>query len=171
MTVKAEDIVRGKIAVIEVEILSSGVDWENEIEVRHSDGDFAYVGLADVVAVKDAPYKPEVGHVVQCDPGASGMALARGCGEGEMREHQGLPVSGYRPQSADKVALVNEHKQMEERLLRHMERLLDFDTSPLDRSIDQRWVAIAKSHFEQGFMCLNRAVFQPARVSLPEDEG
>lgn len=34
---------------------------------------------------------------------------------------------------------------------------------------DPRWLAVAKTHFEQGFMALNRAVFQPQRISLPED--
>ena len=28
---------------------------------------------------------------------------------------------------------------------------------------------IARTHFETGFMALNRAVFQPSRIDLPED--
>jgi hypothetical protein len=35
---------------------------------------------------------------------------------------------------------------------------------------DRRWAAIARTHIEEGFMSLNRAVFRPERVSLPEDE-
>lgn len=34
---------------------------------------------------------------------------------------------------------------------------------------DQRWIAIARTHFQEGFMALNRAVFQPQRIELPED--
>ncbi len=36
-------------------------------------------------------------------------------------------------------------------------------------SLDKRWLALAKTQIEQGFMAMNRAVFQPGRVSLPED--
>lgn len=77
--------------------------------------------------------------------------------------HQGLPVAGYRPQSGDRVALVNANKQIEERVL----RLLDDLAAEPD--IDRRWFAIGRTHIEQGFMAVNRAVFQPSRVKLPDD--
>ena len=82
-----------------------------------------------------------------------------------MTEHQPLPVAGYTAQSGDKVAQVNVNKEFEERLLRRCEALI----SP-DPNDGNRWVAIAKTHFEEGFMALNRAIFQPKRVALPEDE-
>ncbi|MFE1598200.1 Acb2/Tad1 domain-containing protein [Methylobacterium sp. ID0610] len=77
-------------------------------------------------------------------------------------QHQGLPVAGYRPQNDANVALVNEHKAMEERLLRQLDRLQG-------TGHDDRWLAIARTHIQEGFMALNRAVFRPGRVSLPED--
>lgn len=101
----------------------------------------------------------------------------------------GLPVAGYRPQSDAAIALVNEFKADEERLLRKIDALFHVkrDFLPTDlragsadsdvncimsrQAYDARWVHIAKSHFEQGFMALNRAVFQPARIQLPEDEA
>lgn len=79
-----------------------------------------------------------------------------------MSEHKGLPVAGYVAQSDRNVQLVNTNKQMEERLLRHIE---------IWQGLDPRWLAVARTHFEQGFMALNRAVFQPTRISLPEDEA
>jgi hypothetical protein len=85
-----------------------------------------------------------------------------------MSEHElidGLPVEGYQPQSRDTVAAVNANKQREERLLRVLDECVG------DVSIDQRWLNIARTHFEQGFMALNRAVFRPVRVTLPEDGG
>lgn len=95
-----------------------------------------------------------------------------------MTEHKGLPVSGYKPQSDEKVATVNRFKEMEERLLREMDAMMlartrdgfEQDSEGLVRTYDPRWLAIARSHFEQGFMALNRSVFQPGRVKLPEDE-
>lgn len=80
--------------------------------------------------------------------------------------HDGLPVHGYRPQSGDRVALVNANKDMEERVLRLMDELA-LTARPGD--VDGRWFAIARSHFDQGWMALNRAIFQPVRISLPED--
>jgi hypothetical protein len=88
-----------------------------------------------------------------------------------MAEHQGLPVHGYKPQSEAKVALVNEFKQDEERILRKIDAL---GSQGLGESFavphDPRWASIARTHFQEGFMALNRAVFRPDRISLPEDE-
>jgi hypothetical protein len=116
-----------------------------------------------------------------------------------MTDHKGLPVAGYQPQSDEKVQLVNEFKADEERLLRKLDGMkvpsqfglggkdtvVAHDLSPLMTGekpqgggnsqyeplvYDQRWLAIARTHFQEGFMALNRAVFQPQRIKLPEDE-
>ena len=79
-------------------------------------------------------------------------------------KHEGLPVSGYLPQGADKVAIVNENKALEERCIRAAEAIRDAD------GMDGRMAALAITNIQQGFMWLNRAVFQPSRVALPEDE-
>jgi len=81
-----------------------------------------------------------------------------------MADHNGLPVAGYTAQSDDKVALVNRNKQAGERVLRLLD---DLASAP---GIDPRWFAIGRTQIEQGFMAINRAVFQPARITLPEDE-
>lgn len=90
-----------------------------------------------------------------------------------MTEHKGLPVHGYQPQSDDKVALVNGFKQDEERLLRKLDALLTtkLEGDKVVPSYDARWLSIARTHFQEGFMALNRAIFQPQRIELPEDEG
>ncbi len=84
-------------------------------------------------------------------------------GDGEV--HMGLPVHGYRPQNPVAVEMVNQHKQMEEELLRRCDYLL---TLP---DIDMRWLAIGRTHIEQAFMAINRAVFKPERVTLEDDHG
>ena len=78
----------------------------------------------------------------------------------------GLPVAGYRPQSQQAIDTVNEFKDVEERLLRAIDLLRD-DVD--GEQYDQRWLAIARTTLEQGFMALNRAVFRPARIKLPGD--
>lgn len=80
----------------------------------------------------------------------------------EPATHFGLPVSGYRPQSPEAVARVNAMKQMEERALRALDALA------ADPDIDKRWLAIGRTSIEQGFMAVNRSIFQPARVEIEE---
>jgi hypothetical protein len=83
-----------------------------------------------------------------------------------MSEAKGLPVQGYKPTQPDwAVALVNENKVLEERILRQI------DAHKARNDLDQRHVAIARTEIESAFMHLNRAVFQPQRITLPEDTG
>lgn len=84
-----------------------------------------------------------------------------------MADDPGLPVAGYTAQSEEKVALVNHFKEAEERLLRDIDAMRD--TAEPHR-FDQRWLSIAQTQLQQGFMALNRAVFQPQRIRLPGDE-
>lgn len=76
---------------------------------------------------------------------------------------KGLPVSGYRPQNPENIRLANVNKAIEEQVL----RVLDGLAGRTD--VDKRWLAIGRTHIETGFMGVNRAVFQPGRVSLPGD--
>lgn len=78
-------------------------------------------------------------------------------------KHAGLPVAGYKPQSGSNVDKVNANKATEEALLRVC------DEMKADHNIDQRWLAVARTAFEQGFMAMNRSVFRPGRVKLPGD--
>lgn len=80
-------------------------------------------------------------------------------------KHAGLPVAGYQPQDALAVTLVNRNKEAEERVL----RILD-DLENGVENVDKRWLAIARTSIEQGFMAANRAVFKPGRIKLPDDD-
>ena len=87
-----------------------------------------------------------------------------------MTSHTPLPVKGYVAQSDQAISLVNENKEIEERLLRRIESLQQLGQDGDGREVDRRWLAIAKTHIEEGFMALNRAIFQPQRAKLPEDQ-
>ena len=80
-------------------------------------------------------------------------------------QHQGLPVAGYKPQTTEKVAIVNENKADEERILRKLDALAKIE------DVDKRWLQIGRTVIENGFMAVNRAVFKPDRVKLLEDEA
>lgn len=77
--------------------------------------------------------------------------------------HEGRPVAGYRAQSSEAVDLVNRSKVLEERVLSFLDELA------ASGSIDGRWYSIGRTHIEQGFMAVNRSLFQPARVDLPDE--
>jgi hypothetical protein len=77
-----------------------------------------------------------------------------------MTDHHPMPVVGYTSQSEANVALVNQAKMLEEQVLRQLDRLND------NPEIDKRWLAIARTHIEQGFMAANRAVFKPRRTNV-----
>lgn len=81
----------------------------------------------------------------------------------EIGMHSGLPVAGYRSQPTDKIHLVNANKAAEETILRLLDQL------GKRHDIDKRWLAIGRTAIENGWMAVNRAIFQPARVELPGD--
>lgn len=54
---------------------------------------------------------------------------------------------------------------MEETILRFLDKMTGVN------NIDQRWLAIGRTHLEQGFMAINRAIMQPGRLLLPGDQG
>ena len=82
-----------------------------------------------------------------------------------MTEHKGLPVAGYRAQPTAAVELVNRNKELEEQMLRVLDGLKE------SALVDQRWLAIGRTHLEQAFMAINRSIFRPERVKLLGDEG
>ncbi|SCW95532.1 DUF7681 family protein [Ancylobacter rudongensis] len=81
-------------------------------------------------------------------------------------KHPGLPVAGYTAQDPAKIAAVNVNKELEERVLRQIDKL-KLDQEGLEP--DQCLIAIAHTHMQIAFMVLNRAIFKPERIKLPED--
>lgn len=81
-------------------------------------------------------------------------------------DHKPLPVAGYKAQSPATVEAVNANKATEERILRLIDDLENGTLNGEAFSVDRRWLAIARTDLEKGFMALNRAIFQPGRVNL-----
>jgi hypothetical protein len=80
----------------------------------------------------------------------------------EIRPMPVTPIHGYREPSGAALKLVNDNKIAEATLLRAIERLVS------DGVADARWVEIARTQFEQGYMALNRSILQPDRVDVPD---
>lgn len=88
----------------------------------------------------------------------------------EDKEVSGLPVAGYsKTQPLSAVDLVNEGKELEERLLRYVDKI---SHGGGDLRHNPRYLATGKTDAQKGFMMIYRSVFQPQepRIRLPEDE-
>lgn len=81
------------------------------------------------------------------------------------KPHTGLSVAGYQKQSEIAVAQVNRIKHSEEKILRIIDGLENEMSSEGETLVaDRRWLAIARTDLEKGFMALNRSIFQPKRI-------
>lgn len=72
-------------------------------------------------------------------------------------DNQHKHIKGYRDLSQAEIDMMNEIKMEGERL----GVLCDKLTSATHPTIDGRWVAIGKTHLQQGIMALVRSVAQP----------
>jgi hypothetical protein len=72
-------------------------------------------------------------------------------------------ITGYRDLSEEEIALMNEVKALSETvgaLIANLEGAGDM-TLVDPAKLDQRWVAIAKTHLQQGFMAAIRGIAKP----------
>lgn len=85
-------------------------------------------------------------------------------------DHKALPVKGYaETQSQETIDLVNEGKELEERVLRYFDKVREHIGYPPDIQGDPRFLSIAITQIQQGFMASTRSLFNPQRIKLPED--
>lgn len=70
-------------------------------------------------------------------------------------DNQHKLIRGYRDLSAEEIALMNEGKALAEQVGAFVDKLM------ADPRTDKRWVAIGKTHLQQGFMAAIRGVAQP----------
>ena len=70
-------------------------------------------------------------------------------------ENQHRQIKGYRELSQDEIDAMNAVKSLGVEIGNQISAL------QVDGNIDQRWVAIGKTHLQQGLMALTRAVAKP----------
>jgi hypothetical protein len=70
-------------------------------------------------------------------------------------ENQHQKIKGYRDLTEDEISLMNEVKGEAEIIGKLCDTLNEHP------SIDKRWLAIAKTDLQKGFMALVRAIAQP----------
>ena len=70
-------------------------------------------------------------------------------------ENQHKMIAGYRDLSEDEIGKMNSVKQLSADVGSMI------DTMKATPGLDQRWVAIAATHLQEGFMAAVRAIAQP----------
>lgn len=70
-------------------------------------------------------------------------------------ENQHQLIKGYRDLSAAEIAAMNAAKLQAEKVGQLVDRLTE------EPGVDQRWLAIAKTDLQKGFMSLVRAIARP----------
>ena len=70
-------------------------------------------------------------------------------------DNQHKKIKGYRDLSQQEIDDVNESKELAAQVGNLIEKLESID------SIDKRWLAIAKTDLQKGFMSLVRSIAQP----------
>ena len=79
-----------------------------------------------------------------------------------------IKIKGYTPLTEKQKTLVNSNKIMEEAVLRIIDTMKKEQETPDE--FDPQWMAIAKTHFQEGFMALNRSIMKPERVKFHGEE-
>jgi predicted ribonuclease toxin of YeeF-YezG toxin-antitoxin module len=76
-------------------------------------------------------------------------------------ENQHRKIKGYRELSQRDIDIMNDIKEMGAKVGELVEKLTVKPGYVGDEDANQRWVAIAKTHLQQGFMALTRSVAKP----------
>jgi len=76
-------------------------------------------------------------------------------------ENQHQKITGYRDLCQEEIDLMNEAKQLSVQVGALIAKLSASDAVPTEAGIDQRWLSIAKTDLQKGFMSLIRSIAQP----------
>ena len=76
-------------------------------------------------------------------------------------DNQHKLIKGYRNLSQDEIDLMNEAKDLAEKVGNFVEGLATVHAATGSHAIDMRWVNIAKTDLQKGFMALIRSIAQP----------
>jgi len=79
-------------------------------------------------------------------------------------DNQHRKIAGYRELTAQEIKYVNELKKAERLLLGRLEEM-QIDISDMDK----RWLAIGKTHIQQGFMAAIRSITRPIEAGEPAE--
>lgn len=75
---------------------------------------------------------------------------------------QHTKIKGYRDLSAEEIALMNEGKDLAQKVGAFVEKLEAAEFAQTsDQTPDKRWLAIGKTDLQKGFMAIIRSIAKP----------
>lgn len=75
---------------------------------------------------------------------------------------QHAKIKGYRDLTADEIALMNEGKELAQRVGEFVEKLEEAGFAKSNLQVpDKRWLAIGKTDLQKGFMAVIRSIAKP----------
>lgn len=79
-----------------------------------------------------------------------------------MVDNQHKKIKGYRDLSEEEIALMNEAKELSERVGAFVEKVESYkDGGNVNVTIDMRWLSIGRTDLQKGFMGLIRSIARP----------
>lgn len=79
-----------------------------------------------------------------------------------MVDNQHQKIKGYRDLSEQEIALMNEGKELSVKVGEYLEKLERAEFAKTEDQVpDKRWLAIGKTHLQQGFMAVIRSIAKP----------
>lgn len=78
-----------------------------------------------------------------------------------MVDNQHQKIKGYRDLTEEEISLMNETKELAQKVGELVDKLKASDAVPTEQGIDLRWVSIGATQLQQGFMALIRSIAQP----------
>lgn len=76
-------------------------------------------------------------------------------------DNQHKKIKGYRELSQDEIDLMNEAKELANQVGDFIKKIETFSTKSMHFTADARWLSIAKTDLQKGFMFLNRSIAKP----------
>lgn len=76
-------------------------------------------------------------------------------------DNQHRKIKGYRELNQDEIDAMNKVKDLSEQVGQLVSEIESLNHATGGHAVDLRWVAIAKTDLQKGFMGLTRAVAQP----------
>ncbi|PZQ21151.1 MAG: hypothetical protein DI569_12865 [Sphingopyxis macrogoltabida] len=76
-------------------------------------------------------------------------------------DNQHKHIKGYRDLSKDEIDAINRAKDMAERVGEFVEEMRGLNSDTANHAIDMRWLSIAQTDLQKGFMALVRSIAQP----------
>lgn len=76
-------------------------------------------------------------------------------------ENQHKHIKGYRDLTAEEIDAINRAKELAEQVGKFVSEMRGLNSDTANHAVDMRWLSIAQTDLQKGFMALVRSIAQP----------